>query len=245
MVRMRRGMAGLFFSSAVIATMTVAAAVPAGAGTLVGYDISFPQCGKPYPSGSDFGVVGVGGGKAFTHNACLASEYQWAAKTKKPPAFYMNTGNPGTLSTRWTLPGPRSCNGTDGDPGCAYNYGWNTAADMLSYAAGQVPAPATKAWWLDVEVANSWSSNTGLNVTTLQGSIDYLRGQGVGTVGIYSTAGMWRQITGDARMPVPSWPAGYSNKKAAKAACAGPGFTGGGVRMVQFPLNGFDGDVLC
>jgi hypothetical protein len=157
----------------------------------------------------------------------------------------MNTGNPGTLSARWTLPGPRPCDGTAGDAGCAYNYGWNTAADMLAYATEQTAAPTTKAWWLDVEVANSWSSNTSLNVTTLQGSIDYLRGRGVATVGVYSTAGMWRQITGDARLPVPSWPAGYSTKRAAKAACGTAGFTGGGVRMAQFPLNGFDGDVLC
>jgi hypothetical protein len=230
-------------ATAVAATLGVAA--PAEASTLVGYDISFPQCGKALPSSPAFGVVGVGGGKAFAHNPCVASEYTWAAGARRAPAFYMNTGNPGTLSTRWTMPGPRSCNGTDGDGGCAYNYGWNNAADALAYAASQVAAPGTRAWWLDVEVANSWSTNTALNVTTIQGSIDYLRSQGVPGVGVYSTAAMWQQITGGTKLAVPSWPAGARSKRAAKNACAGPGFTGGGVAMAQFPLNGFDGDVLC
>lgn len=240
-----RRTAGVFLGVATAVAAILGGAAPADAGTLVGYDISFPQCGKPLPSAADFGVVGVGGGRAFDHNPCVASEYAWAARAKRAPAFYMNTGNPGTLSTRWTMPGPRGCNGTDGDAGCAYNYGWNNAADALAYAASQVTAPQTREWWLDVEVANSWSTNTQLNVATIQGSIDYLRGQGVPRVGVYSTTAMWQQIAGGARLPVPSWLAGAKSKRAAKAACDGSGFTGGGVTMVQFPLNGFDGDVLC
>jgi hypothetical protein len=246
---MRRTLVGLV-AGLVAAAALVAQASPAMAAKArprpVGYDISFPQCGKTYPSSPAFGIVGVGGGRAFDHNPCLASEYTWATGAPKAPAFYMNTGNPGTLSARWTLPGPRACSGAATDAGCAYNYGWNNATDAMGYAEQQTPAGAapTKAWWLDVETANSWSTNQSLNVTTLQGSVDYLRSRGVPLVGMYSTAGMWGQITGGARMSVPSWVAGASSQSQAKSYC-GAGFTGGGVRLVQFPSAGFDGDIVC
>jgi hypothetical protein len=243
---MRRTAVGLLV--ALLATTgAVAAAGPAWAGKGIGYDISFPQCGKAYPTNPVFGIVGVGGGKAFTHNPCLASQYAWAAGATKAPAFYMNTGNPGTLSARWTNPGPRACDGSSSDSGCAYNYGWNTAADMFGYASQQTSASAAagRDWWLDVETANSWSTTTSLNLTTLQGSIDYLHGQGVALVGIYSTTAMWKQITGGAALAAPSWVAGASSKSQAKNLCSGNGFTGAGVRLAQFPSGGFDGDISC
>ena len=44
----------------------MAAAQARPSATLSGNDISFPQCGKTYPSGQAFGIVGVNGGKAST-----------------------------------------------------------------------------------------------------------------------------------------------------------------------------------
>src|SRR5215211_4539236 len=42
-----------------------------------GYDISWPQCGNPYPVNPAFGIVGVNRGIVFSPNPCLASEITW------------------------------------------------------------------------------------------------------------------------------------------------------------------------
>src|SRR5437588_4475570 len=62
-----------------------------------GSDISWPQCGKSYPTGAAFGIVGVDHGRPFDPdnqygpNACLAGEYAWAQKTGRGD-LYINTG---------------------------------------------------------------------------------------------------------------------------------------------------------
>jgi hypothetical protein len=54
------------------------------------------KCGRPFPRGAAFGVIGVNGGRAFTRNPCLAAQLRWARRTSAGrPAFYANTGNPG------------------------------------------------------------------------------------------------------------------------------------------------------
>lgn len=53
-----------------------------------GYDISYPQCGGSYPTGS-FGIIGVDAGYPFGHyNPCLKDEWSKAPN----PALYLNTG---------------------------------------------------------------------------------------------------------------------------------------------------------
>lgn len=212
----------------------------------IGYDVSFPQCGGALPANPAFGIVGDNGGRPFDHNPCLATQYAWAASAAQPAAFYINTANPGTASPRWTSPGPHPCNGTETDVGCAYNYGWNGAADAFAYAVTQTPtsAAAQHAWWLDVETANSWSPTVSLNGADVQGAIDYLRSQGVAVVGLYSTAFQWGQITGGASMALPNWVAGATDAVSARSRC-GTGFSGGPVRLVQFPSASYDGDIAC
>lgn len=53
----------------------------------------------------------------------------------------------------------------------AHNYGWFAAKSAFEYAASQSSlAAATSAdWWLDVETANSWSTDTAMNVVDIQG----------------------------------------------------------------------------
>jgi hypothetical protein len=239
----------------VVATLVSSGAALAAprSGGATGYDVSYPQCsGGALPARPAFGIVGVSDGLAYGKNTCLAQQYAWAltAPAGAPaPAFYMNTGNPGTGATRvnWYAPaGPNQCDSTHED-GCAYNYGYNAARDAFSYATNQssLTAATTAAWWLDVETANSWVGSASQNVIDIQGSIAFLTSKGI-QVGIYSTGYQWGQITGGAQLPttVLNWVAGALNKKGAPALCS-PTFSGGNVKFVQYPSGGFDADYVC
>jgi hypothetical protein len=112
----------------------------------IGNDISYPQCGKSYPTGQLFGIVGVNGGIASTTNPCLSSELSWAANTidsainQAKIQLYVNTGNPGGLNTAtWpqnntdpegnmTTNPHGTCDGSN-SVACAWQYGWNRAVD--------------------------------------------------------------------------------------------------------------------
>jgi len=234
----------------------VDAAAPSGAASLLaaatgpGYDISWPQCGGSYPGTPAFGIVGVNKGIVFSPNPCLASEVTWAGGTSA--ALYANTGNPGPkLSTHWptgqTI--PQVCSATNSDSAaCAYDYGYNAAVDSYHdavLALGQ-PASAGSPWWLDVETSNSWRSDVTLNVAALSGAVDYL-GSVAHVAGFYSTSYQWGVITGGTTTfkAYPSWVAGAADPAGASANCAGPGFTGGGVTLAQYPSGGFDADLRC
>jgi hypothetical protein len=176
--------------------------------------------------------------------------------------LYANTGNPGPeLSSRWPIgqSSPRVCSAQNPDSAdCAYDYGWNAAADSyaaavrayvsLGWAApGATRTPVANDWWLDVETANSWRLDTSLNVAALQGAVAYLESVGAASVGFYSAPFMWEEITGGttAFAGHATWVAGASTLKGAQARCLGDGFTGGGVALAQFPYKGFDGNIRC
>lgn len=241
------------------------AASRAAISATTGYDISWPQCGGSYPSHPAFGIVGVNRGIVFSANRCLQSELAWAGGATAQ--LYANTGNPGpTLSTHWPdgQTAPRACNPSrtsllsDRDTAdCAYDYGYNAAADSYNDAVlafgnlGLSPAtPAGSTWWFDVETSNSWRSNVALNVAALQGAVSYLNSVGVANmrIGFYSTQYQWNQITGGPATSFEafkSWVAGASSARGASAKCVGSGFTGGGVALAQYLSGGFDADLRC
>jgi len=232
--------------TALSASAVLAAPKP---GPTAGYDVSYPQCGGSLPDKAAFGIVGVSDGLAYGQNPCLAPEYAWALKSPRTPAFYMNTGNPGSASTRvrwYEQTGPESCS-VDHEAGCAYDYGYNGAQQAFNYAASQTSlgAATSATWWLDVETANSWSSDSALNRVDIQGSIDFLRSV-VTVVGIYSTSFQWGQITNGEQLgaEVPNWLAGALNAKRAPGLCSSS-FTGGKVLLVQYPSGAFDAEYAC
>lgn len=238
-----------------------AAAKPGGGGgggakPARGFDISYPQCGGPYPANPLFGIVGVNGGRVQSVNPCLASQITWGGGAAAE--LYINTGNPGPASSSfWPIgqTSPRVCDGANPDTAnCAYDYGWNAAKQSWDTAAAAYTAlsistsPAATTWWLDVEVSNSWRSDVSLNIAALQGEVDYLLSVGVTKLGFYSTTTQWGTITGGTKVfaAYPSWGAGAPSEKAAKQHCIStPGFTGGRLAMVQYIWSGFDADIRC
>ena len=240
---------------------------PGSAARRTGNDVSYPQCRLDLPAFAAFGVVGVDGGRVLRANPCLVDEVAWALTTDDgQPDYYVNSANPGPqLSQHWPLgqqlPQPcaseRSASDTDA---CAYDYGWNAAADSwqrataAAFAAG-ARDPAESDWWIDVETGNTWQS-LALNdepdaeshdTAALRGMVDFFHAQGVASVGVYSTAEQWDLITGGASLSAaPVWYAGGGSVLDALARCDPSwSFTGGSVRLSQYDAGGVDGDYRC
>lgn len=209
-----------------------------------GYDISFPQCGGPFPAQPyAFGLVGVTGGRAFTTNPCLRAQYNWAAASGRPPSLYINTKYPSgtTIGERDTGPAG-TCASTD--TRCqAYNYGYKTAQHAVAYAKTQgVTDVAT--WWLDVETENTWSADKAMNAVVLGAAIDYLRTQ-TASIGIYSTPYQWSIIAGTYAPGLPVWVAGGKDAAHAQELCTTGLFGGGEVQLVQYVATPFSKNLVC
>ncbi len=254
------------------------AAASAPPGGAVGHDVSYPQCTSGGGTtvtgqGGQFGVVGVTDGLPWSANPCLTAEYSWASGLAYAPGLYANTANPAPHSSfYWPTSGasdPALCQNSASttDPGCAYDYGWHAAKNALSTAAASVSGASSLAWWLDVEIANSWNGNGTSNAADLQGAVDYLRSQGVPSVGVYSSPSDWQTITGGynggtassyasawapeftAQYPLtgsPVWVAGAGSSTTASNTCQSTSFTGSQPQLAQFADGtGFDADLVC
>jgi hypothetical protein len=147
---------------------------------------------------------------------------------------------------------------------CAWQYGYNKAAQDASWLGSAAAAinnqsppvtvegtAASYPWWLDVETANTWQSDTTMNVADLQGMIAGLQTAGATVVGAYSTALQWDSITGgtsSASGPlyqIPNWIPGARNLSGAQANCAQTSFTGGAVTVTQWSSHPDDSDYAC
>lgn len=258
-------------ATSVIVSVGMVTASPPNSPTSYGYDISFPQCGGNLPTGVGFGIVGVNYGHPFSTNPCLTTELKWGQSTLSGQTnFYTNTDNPGPANNaHWpnNQQTPEVCFGAN-TAVCAYDYGWNAAqqsfasavaAETASGSTSATSAATSAHWWLDVETGNAWQSIEtayGPSATSfandqaeIQGELAYFSSVGVAWVGIYATGQQWRTImgpnTGNTFVSVPAWMPGYATIAAAQAACVGPSFIGGRVAMIQYPLNGLDGDYAC
>jgi hypothetical protein len=209
-------------------TPSVAAARKPSGGTAepVGYDVSYPQCGKTLPNDHAFAIIGINGGNAATGNPCLAQQLAWGNRasgaTNQPYLqLYVNTANPGQVISQvstWPTsntdksgftpsnPYGTTCAGAN-DESCSWMYGWNRAyAAVHEYfrpaavAANVSQATSDYTWWLDVETMNTWQTGSDAalkrNVAALEGWTSYFTQYGA-HVGLYSTAYQWGQITGN------------------------------------------------
>jgi hypothetical protein len=243
------------FPIAVLAILAMGASASAGfepyvSGNL-GYDYSYIQCATRAPT-PKFGIVGVNAGYPFTYyNSCLSTEFAAASKTGNA-AVYINTGyDPsytqidGRHTTQDCADKSASVSGTPAQQ-AAWAVGCSEAQRDESYATAQ-SAATPKAWWLDVETSNSWSSSDlSLNRLTIQGILDTLRPATAVPIGVYSTSLQWNVITGGYKPPVDAnWVAtGQSTLKRAKRYCSSTGFTGAKVWLVQY-VTTYDRDYVC
>ena len=249
---------GWWFQQVSVEAPTAPPRAPPRPAATLGFDASFPDCGKPLSvTALGFAIVGVNGGRAFTPNPCVAREYAWALGGTSPTqahlAFYMNTGNPGPgVTPHWPASGaglPRACDGSASNA-CAFDYGWLTAQDAVARARTVAGGLATQVpWWLDVEVENSWSDDTLNNSADLQGMLAGLQDQDVGWIGIYALSSGWDRIigSGEANAPfvdIPNWRPGAHSAAETAMWCTRT-VTGGPVKFAQYPQAGMDTNQPC
>lgn len=261
-------LAGLLAAALLLLGGSPAFAAPSpgeGKQSLLGNDVSWPQCNGELPTGQAFGVVGVNNGLANNTNPCLTEQLTWAEDSAGHPeqptvSLYVNTANPGAAGSWWPesneYPAGRiihnpygTCKAGDYGTACAYMYGYAKAYDNATRRG--VSNPAGYFWWLDVETENTWSgTNKDANRTVLEGMTDFFHSIGA-QVGIYSTGQQWDRIVGPVSSSsnlynLPSWLAGSLNAAGAARACSEPPLTGGGtVALTQFVSNGFDYNYSC
>ncbi|MCW2702113.1 MAG: hypothetical protein JWQ37_108 [Blastococcus sp.] len=217
-----------------------------------GVDVSYPQCGRPLPTGHAFAIIGVNGGRPTTTNPCLATELAWAAEASGGTVhddiqLYVNTGNPGGQSAVWPQSGRNhhgTCDGSN-SRACAYQYGWERARDDATIRG--IRNPKQYMWWLDVETVNSWDHTVGggtRNAAVLEGMTEYFTAIGVRGVGLYSTRYQWGEIVGDGVDATSSlnglsnWRPTGSTREVAVANCGLEPLTPGGiVEMTQYTMD--------
>ena len=224
-------------------TVRHAAGGPAQLSTRFGHDISWPQCGDPYPkTGYGYAVVGVTHGHPFSANDCLRDQWRWAIANESGGAVYVNLASP-DVGEPAAMAGPAGQCAVNDLPCQAYN----ASANNVTYALAVARRAGAKApmWWLDVEVGNRWSRALDLNALVVKAAAETLAKAGK-RVGIYSTPGMWRRITGDAQLGLPVWVAGAPTDAAATTWCnADHSFNGGQVWLVQSLPVQFDHNWAC
>lgn len=231
----------------------------------LGYDLSFNTLYYPAES-FGFAVIGVTGGKAFVHNARIISEYQWTKFSASTAAtLYLNLNAPYGSTVAANIGTPKTCparasgsSATSTEPTACegYNYGYNAAKDAFAYATGS--GVTSSLWWLDIEEANSWSPDTGVNDATIQGAIDYLNSKNI-RVGIYSVPRMWTDIAGTfvpaqtlggLPAPIPTWfPIGVTSLVGAINTCSTTSsfLPGSPVWVVQYEADStsVDQNIAC
>jgi hypothetical protein len=191
-----------------------------------GADISFPQCAAGPPAALPLGfvIVGLNDGRPFTTNPCLGEQLAFA-RTRTGYAVYANIDAPYS--------------------GDAAGYGRQVALDILARLHAARLAPPVL--WLDVELANHWSTPA-VDVAVIRAAVATLATGGV-RAGIYSSPSMWAAITGDATLSLPVWTAAVVSSYTQLPGWCATGLGGHPAAMAQYVASygsrDVDVDVLC
>ena len=248
--------------AAAVAAAALVAAPPAqraaeAADPLLGHDISWPQCssaqggfGLPLPpSSTDFTVIGLTKGLAFTENPCLGSQVSWAVGNGVPVHGYTMATFP--TSAQLTDFGDDGPFATSSRAGRLANVGYAEAQYTLASLGRVGWRPPVV--WVDVEPrpAQPWPGASDAqkveNRYVVQGLVRALRDAGVG-YGLYSYTNGWQEIAGAWPMPgVPVWATAgtldYPNE--AIDRCTQASFSGGQVYLSQWTDGTYDYNRTC
>lgn len=229
----------------------------AHAAPLFGHDISWPQCstaqggfGLPLPPpASQFVIIGLTRGLAFTENPCLADQVAWARTNGKPAHGYAMGTYPTTaqLNTYGTQ-GPWS---SATHAGRLSNVGYSEARFAVQSMTRVGFRPPVV--WIDIEPrpAQPWPAATAAqrldNRYLIEGLMRGLRDSGF-AYGFYSYTAGWQEITGSWRLSgVPVWATAGTLDYPTEALdrCFQPSFSAGRVYISQWYDNVRDYDRTC
>lgn len=268
----RSVLSGVLTAVAAVAAVVLVPSAALAATRPSGIDVSYPQCSDDgtgsgivaLPQPGAFAVVGVNTGLATGTNPCLAAELAWAGTAPggagvPAVALYVNTANPGLDAAWWPASNRLQHGGTVHNPrgtcrhragaACAYVYGYSLAHDDATRRG--VPDAASSTWWLDVETANSWSSDRAANRAALEGMVAGFRAARA-TAGLYATRQHWVEVAGavpgsSTLAALPGWLAGATTRSGAAANCShAPLPAAGRIRMTQYTVTGgLDRDLAC
>jgi len=223
-----------------------------------GYDISWPQCGGPFPPPSPIAIVGVTRGTLnIGPNPCYVQQAAWAGANL---SSYIVASPLPSPSPAEAMGGPYgTCNGNVICESSNFGYFW--AQHWISYSRSLGISPTL--WWLDVEVGKGWGTSSAQftsNAAVISGALNGMRTMGV-FVGIYASSLQWGQITGNqpSYPGIPLWAPGgttvSNDPMSAMAICTGTipnysSFASGTITLAQFgyvagPPFPFDQNYAC
>ncbi len=228
----------------------------AAAADLLGHDISWPQCsaaqggGQPMPpTSTQFVIVGLTRGLAFTENPCLAEQVAWVNSNAKPAhAYAMATFPTAAQLTSYGSSGPYNAGTRAGQLANVGHAEAKYALASLDKVGWHPPVV-----WIDVEPrpAQPWPGTTAAqkveNRYVVQGLVRALRDAGVG-YGFYSYANGWQEIAGAWSVPgVPVWATAgrLDYPEEALDRCTQASFSGGKVFLSQWYDDTRDYDRTC
>lgn len=223
----------------------VAPVPSAQAADLFGHDVSWPQCPAPGgyglpmpPSSTQFVIIGLTKGLAFTENPCLASQVQWVTSRSKPAhAYGMATYPTAAQLTQYGSTGPWR---TTTLAGRLSNVGYAEA--KYAVASLQRIGWRPPVVWIDVEPRpkQPWPAGTAakraLNRAIIEG---FMRGLSDSSFsyGLYSYTNGWNEIVGAWKLPnVHVWATAGRLDYPSEALdrCTQASFSGGPVRIAQW-----------
>lgn len=256
---LRAKLRALFATGSAVALLGgLAAAPPAQAADMFGHDISWPQCtaaeggfGLPMPAeNTQFVIIGLTNGLAYTENPCVARLYKWVKDRNKPAHAY-------GMATYPTAAQLNAYGGTGPWKGTALqarlaNAGYQQGVQAMGTLSKIGWSPSTV--WIDVEPRpkQPWPAGTtpasiANNRAVVEGYMRALQDRKV-AYGFYSYTNGWKEIVGSWRVPgVPVWATAgtldYPNE--ALDRCSQPSFSGGKVLLSQWYNTEQDFDRTC